>query len=115
MVKIFDYSFEEYTEKFFTGQYDKLRVRGGGGHYGPLIPQTYYSRYVDQALRHENLDEDFKKVQDKFDCHAPLERRANISEGKLHYSHYYTSPRLVDLVSEYYKQDILDFGYTYGV
>jgi hypothetical protein len=111
LAKKIDHSFEEYTEKFFTGQYDILE----GGHYGPNIPQIHYSRYVTDVLRYENLQEDFKKVQDKFNCHAPLEKRANISEGKLHYSHYYTSSRLVDLVSEYYKQDIEELGYAYEV
>ena len=115
LMKRFDHSFEEYTEKFFTGQYDSLRVPGGGGHYGPLIPQINYSRYVDQALRHENLEEDFKQVQDKFNCHAPLLKIGNVSQGKLHYSHYYTSPRLIDLVSEFYKEDITELGYTYEV
>jgi hypothetical protein len=70
---------------------------------------------VHEVLRHENLEEDFKKVQDKFNCHAPLEKRGNVSKGKLHYSHYYTSPRLIDLVSEYYKEDITEFGYQYEV
>lgn len=114
MIKRFDHSFEEYTEKFFTGQYDGLRGRGKG-HYGPLTPQIHYSRYVDQVLRHENLEEDFKKVQDKFNCHAPLMKVANVSQGKLHYSNYYTSQRLIDLVSNYYREDIAEFGYTYGV
>ena len=113
LAKRFDHSFEEYTEKFFT---DQFKPQGfAGGHYGPNIPQINYSRYVHEVLRYENLEEDFKKVQDKFNIHAPLEKRANISKGKLHYSHYYTSPRLIDLVSEYYKEDIEELGYTYGV
>ena len=113
VVKKIDHSFEEYTEKYFTGQYDGLRSQGG--HYGTNIPQVHYSRHVDAVLRHENLEEDFKKVQDKFNCSAPLEKRGNVSKGKLHYSHYYTTPRLVELVSNYYKEDIEELGYTYGV
>ena len=70
---------------------------------------------MNEVLKYENLEEDFKKVQDKFNCHAPLEKRGNVSTGKLHYSHYYTSPRLVDLVSEYYKEDIEELGYAYEV
>ena len=70
---------------------------------------------VNALNKFENLEEDFKQVQDKFDCHAPLLRTGNISQGKLHYGHYYTSPRLVDLVSEYYKEDIAELGYTYEV
>jgi hypothetical protein len=111
MVKRFDHSFEEYTEKYFTGQYKGLT----GGEYGSNIPQIHFSRHVHEVLRYENLEEDFKKVQHKFNVHAPLEKRANISKGKLHYSQYYTTPRLVDLVSEYYKEDIVEFGYTYEV
>jgi hypothetical protein len=111
MVKKFDHSFEEYTEKYFTGQYKGL----AGGEYGPNIQQIHFSRHVHEVLRYENLEEDFKKVQHKFNVHAPLEKRANISKGKLHYSQYYTTPRLVDLVSEYYKEDIVEFGYTYEV
>jgi hypothetical protein len=111
MVKRFDHSFEEYTEKYFTGQYQGLL----GGEYGPNIPQIHFSQHVHEVLRYENLAEDFKLVQDKFNCYAPLEKRANVSADKLHYSNYYTSPRLVDLVSDYYKQDIAEFGYTYEI
>ena len=109
MVKRFDHSFEEYTENFFTGQYKDLT----GGEYGPNIPQIHFSRHVHEVLRYENLEEDFKKVQDKLNVHTPLEKRGNVSKGKPHYSHYYTTPRLVDLVSEYYKEDIAEFGYKY--
>jgi len=111
MAKRIDHSFEEYTEKYFTDQYKGFE----GGQYGSNIPQVHYSRYVHEVLRYENLQEDFKKVQDKFNVHAPLEKTANISQGKLHYSYYYTTPRLVDLVSEYYKEDIAEFGYSYEV
>jgi hypothetical protein len=113
LVKRFDTSFEEYTEKYFTGQYKDVSKQGA--QYGENIPQIHYSRYVHQVLRYENLEEDFKMVQDKFNCHVPLEKRGNVSKGKLHYSSYYTSPRLVDLVSDYYKQDIAELGYTYEV
>ena len=111
MTKRFDHSFEEYTEKYFTGQYKEL----AGGEYGSNIPQIYFSRHVHEVLRHENLEEDFKKVQHKFNVHTPLEKRGNVSKDKVHYSHYYTSPRLVDLVTEYYKEDIAEFGYQYEV
>ena len=111
LVKRFDHSFEEYTEKFLTGQYEGLP----GSQYGSCVPQIHFSRYVHEVLRFENLEEDFKKVQEKVDCQIPLEKRANVSKGKLHYSHYYTTSRLKDLVSEYYKEDITEFGYTYDV
>jgi hypothetical protein len=111
VAKRFDHSFEEYTEKFLTGQYKGLE----GGEYGSNIPQVHYSRHVHEVLRYENLDEDFKKVQDKFNCYTPLEKRGNVSKGKLHYSHYYTSSSLIDLVSNYYKEDIEELGYTYEV
>lgn len=111
IAKRMDHPFEEYTEKFFTGQYKGLV----GAQYGTNVPQIYYSRYVHEVLRYENLEQDFKKVQDKFKCHAPLKKAANISQGKLHYSHYYTTPRLVDLITEYYKDDIAEYGYTYEV
>ena len=111
LIKRFEYSFEEYTEKFFSGEFNGR----SGSEYGSNVPQIHWSRYVHEVLRYENLEEDFKKVQSKFNAYAPLEKTANISEGKLHYSHYYTSPRLIDFISEYYKEDITEFGYQYEV
>lgn len=109
IAKRIDYSFEEYTEKFFTGQFAGM----SGGEHGTCIQQIYYARACDAVFRYENLTEDFKQLQERVGVHVSLGKTSNISKDKKQYRNYYTTPRLVDIISDYYKQDILEFGYSY--
>ncbi len=102
------YSFEEYTVRYFSGEFQGLP----GGQYSTCAPQVLYSSAVDSILRYENLEEDFKIVQDKLNLHTPLRKVSNISRDKLQYRTYYT-PTLVDLIGNYYQEDADKLGYSY--
>lgn len=109
IAKRIDYSFEEYTEKFFSGQFQGLP----GGEHGTCIPQIHYSRECTDVFRYETLEEDFKRLQDRLQVYTPLAKVANISKSKQQYQSYYVTPRLVDIISDYYKEDIVEYGYKY--
>lgn len=104
----FETSFEEYTERYFAGEYEGQQ----GGQYSMCAPQVWHSIACDSILRYENLQEDFKVVQDKLNLYIPLRKTSNISKGKQDYRTYYT-PRLIDVVSAYYEDDIKELGYSY--
>jgi len=71
---------------------------------------SYYTN-VDTILKFENLVKDFYKIQKKFDVYKPL-FQANQSYHQ-DYKHYYTNPRWIDEVALHYKDDILQFNYSF--
>lgn len=109
IAKRIDYSFEEYTEKFFSGQFQGLP----GGEHGTCAPQVFYSRACHDVFRYENLEEDFVRLQDRVGVYSPLKKTANISKDKQNYRNYYTSSKLIDIISDYYAEDVAEYGYTY--
>ena len=66
---------------------------------------------VDYVIRFENLDEDFKKIQDMLDCHIPLTK--SNSTAHTNYTNYYTKETR-DIVKEIYAADIKEFGYSFS-
>ena len=109
-LKRIDTPFEEYTLRYFANEYNGLT----GGQYSTLIVQPTMADDVDCVLRYENLTEDFKVVQEKLNCYEPIPH-VNTSHGRKHYTEYYTSHELIDVVSSYYEQDIEKYGYKYAV
>ncbi len=109
-LKRIDTPFEEYTLKYFNGEYKGM----SGGQYSSCFVQKYMAEEVDYVMRFENLLEDFKLVQQKVLCFEPL-GFSNRSFNRKHYTEYYTSNELIDLIGNYYKQDIEKFGYEYAV
>ena len=65
---------------------------------------------VDYIIRFENLNEDFKKIQDMLDCQVPL-TKANSTEHT-DYTKYYTDETR-DIVKEIYAADIKEFDYSF--
>lgn len=105
-----DTPFEEYTLKYFSGEYSGL----SGGQYSTCFVQRRMADHVDYIIRYENLIEEFKVVQDKLNCHAPMPR-VNANHNRKHYTEYYKSNELIDIISDYYKLDIEKYGYEYAV
>jgi hypothetical protein len=64
---------------------------------------------VTYLLKFETLEEDFKVIQEKLGCFEPLEHLNSSEHGD--YRTYYT-PETWDIVSEVFKDDIEEFGYT---
>jgi hypothetical protein len=65
---------------------------------------------VTHLLRFENLEEDFKIIQDIFKCYEPLPL-TNVTEHD-HYRTYYTEETR-QVVAEMFKEDIEAFGYEF--
>ena len=105
-----DTPFEEYTIRYFSGDYDNL----SGGEYSTLYKQYRMADDVDCILRFENLTQDFVIVQERLGNHAPLPM-ANVSYGRKHYTEYYSSDELIKIVAENYAEDIEKYGYQYGL
>ena len=65
---------------------------------------------VTHILRFENLEEDFKIIQDIFQCYKPL-----CKENKTEHDHYrtYYNDETRQAVAEIFKEDIEAFGYEF--
>jgi hypothetical protein len=74
-------------------------------------PQMEWAKHCDYVLRFENLNEDFKVIQDFYHCHAPLPHKNASSHGD--YRGYYTSQEMIDLVAYKHEIDIKKFGYEF--
>ena len=71
--------------------------------------KAWFPNGVTYLLKFETLEEDFKVIQEKLGCHEPLPK-INTSEHD-DYRTYYT-PETWDIVSNVFKDDIEEFGYT---
>lgn len=74
------------------------------------VSQFEFVNGVDYILRFENINEDFKILQDKLKCYKELPKR-NSSEHAS-YRNYYTQ-EAIDLVSEKCATDIKYFNYEF--
>jgi|TARA_B110000902_G_scaffold202498_1_gene230016 hypothetical protein len=74
--------------------------------------QNTWARGCDHVMRYENLDTDFKLIQEKFGCNASLSV-ANKTTNRSNYKDYYT-PETIKIVAEMYKEDINTFGYKFS-
>ena len=87
----------------FLGWLKKTNVR----------PQIYWAKDYHYVMRLETLDTDFKFIQHKLGCYAPLTRE-NVTPRKKHWKEYYTEQEAIDLVATKYKEDVMAFGYDFG-
>lgn len=107
-LKRIDLSFEEYSTRFFAGEFAGLP----GGENSPCHPQVFFSNHVDYVMRYENLNDDFKVVQRKMNCFVDLPL-TNKRDNPVHYTYHYTD-KLINLIADVYQEDIAEFGYEYG-
>lgn len=77
-----------------------------------IFPQHTNAEGVDCILRYENIAKDFEIVQDKVNCYKPLPFR-NVSY-KTDYTTHYETREMINIVGDYYEQDIKHFGYKFG-
>jgi len=98
----FDIIFDNYV------LYDMKTTLVGGK---PLsTPQIRWSEQVTHVLRFENIDKDFKIIQDIFQCYEPLYKPTQINHD--HYRTYYNDETR-RAVAEMFKEDIEAFGYEF--
>jgi hypothetical protein len=85
--------------------------------FSPLTPQSDWLEYtdidgnvrtVDYILAAENLEEEFKVIQDYFLCHDPLNSPVVIPE----YQNCYNDTTK-NIIAKYFKKDIDRFNYTF--
>ena len=68
--------------------------------------------YINDIIRFENLDMDFKRICDQLGLDIPVLPFKNRSIRSLNYKDYYNGP-LIKKVSEIYMEDIELFNYAY--
>ena len=98
-------SFNDFMEQSFNGE-------GSAKYLKPINTQMIFVRNVDYVVRYENLLEDFKVVQEKTNCFEPLGHHNSSKRTK--YVNYYNNPKNIEIVAEYYAEEIEHFGYKYG-
>lgn len=76
------------------------------------LPKPYNKKikHIEYKLRFENLENDFKIVQQYLNCYRPLEKR-NTSKHKNYRSYYNDESK--EIISNLYKEDILQFGFEF--
>lgn len=78
---------------------------------GTSQARFFPTRYMDHVLRFENLDNDFKIIQNYFGVYEGLSKQ-NVGGRDDSYQDYYT-PDLIDIVAQRHYKDIQRFGYTF--
>ena len=73
-------------------------------------PQIRWTENVTHLLRFENLEKDFKIIQDIFQCYEPLPLKKK--SNREHYRTYYKEETR-QAVAEMFKEDIEAFGYEF--
>lgn len=76
-----------------------------------VAKQSKYAKNVDYFCRLENLDEDFKVIQNKLNCYEPLPL-INKTPNRTNYKDYYT-PETIEIVREKFQEDIEFLNYEY--
>lgn len=91
----------EFSEKYSTFEEFVLDYKNAIKRH-ILPPQVDYAKGVDYTLLYENLEEDFKVIQDFYDCYEPL-GWINTSK-KVNWEEYYTDD-LKRVVEKHFRQD----------
>lgn len=71
--------------------------------------QVEYAKGVDYILRHENLNEDFKIVQEKVNCYIPLTQDRNFMG--IDKTPFYTN-EYFKFVEKHFEEELEQFKYT---
>ncbi len=96
--KLQDITFEQWIHGGDWGQLNKAQA------------QYFQDDEIDHIIRFENIQEDFKIIQQVFQCSNPVTQE-NKSKHRS-YRDYYT-PELVDIVAQRHGADIKRFGYEF--
>jgi hypothetical protein len=97
--------FDDWMGAVMSGNYSAKYIK-------PMNEQVSTADNVDYVIRYENLEEDFKVVQQKTNCNKPLFK--SNSSNRTAYTDYYSSQSQIDWVAERHADEIARFNYTYG-
>ena len=78
-----------------------------------IKPMNWWAKDCSCVLQLENLNNDFKIIQDKLNCYEELPHNNAGGTRKLDYREYYTKQETIDFVAEMYKEDIKYFDYKF--
>jgi len=79
------------------------------------VKQVEFVRDDDIVMKLENIDEDFKLMQDFYNDHRPLGTR-NVTTGRKEQSYHKIFDEkqdLIDIIGNYYQEDVEKFNYSY--
>jgi len=102
---------KKYDRSWFVRKTFEEFVRNPSRHY---LPQDLWYKETDTILKHENLKEDFKLIQNFFNDHRELETYnvTNVNKENFDWRTFYDEP-LKEFVKEKYAKEIEFFGYEY--
>ena len=75
-------------------------------------PQSAWAADCDVKLKLENINNEFRFIQEKMQCFEPL-GHANKTLNREKYKDYYTTQESIDIVAKKFHQDIIAFGYDF--
>jgi len=105
---------EKYNVEKQQHQIDRLEAEGFEGWLKRTSrnSQMSWAAGCDYWVKLENLEEDFKEVQQRLNCFESI-GHANKTRNRSSYKDYYTSQELIDIVADKWKDDVESFGYDY--
>lgn len=107
-IRNLDLSFDQYLDKcFFDKSVQNTNM------FGKPVRLINYIPHVNFVARFENLETDFKVVQQRVQCFEPL-FHVNKSGPANKYVDYYNNQHYIDIVGDYYRDDIQQLGYSFG-
>lgn len=77
----------------------------------PINKQMLFVNSVDYVIKYENLVEDFKVVQEKTNCFAPIGHHNKSQRTK--YRDYYDNDTHINMVGDYFRDEIVHFNYEF--
>ena len=103
-------SFGSYIEEAYRRGYDRSTRK----YMIPISSQLPFSRNVSYVMRYENITEDFKEVQKRFNCFKPL-TKFNVSNiQNKNYVDYFNNTKHIKLVQKWHEEEIEEYNYTFG-
>tara|TARA_R100000951_G_scaffold109570_3_gene106845 strand:- start:4427 stop:4975 length:549 start_codon:yes stop_codon:yes gene_type:complete len=110
------YNFFRGQDKVHTCFNDWMTAVISGNHSAkyikPMDNQLRMANHVDYVIKYENLEEDFKLIQQKTGCPKPLFK--SNSSKRTAYIDYYANKDQIDWVADHHAEEIAQFNYIYG-
>jgi len=81
------------------------------------IKQVCYVEDTDIVMKFENITEDFKQVQDFYNDYRHLghERETKNRKKRKYHEMYENDKKLIDIIGNFYQEDVEKFGYKYHI
>jgi hypothetical protein len=97
--------FDDFIEKVINKEYSAKYITAPSD-------QSKFVKDVQYVIRYENLNEDFKVIQERTNCFKPLPHTNKSVDFK--YKEYYTKDSWINYIGDYCKEEIYLLGYKFG-